>query len=416
VFSKEVAFLAPAGFVLVDVFGEWRRDGRGSVPFATWLRSHLERRALLYGGLVALAALIGAVILFKSDGIVPRRGYYDTTGGGVSALDRIGVAGLALRLLFYPAGQTVDYSYDALGVVAEAGRPLFALDVAIAIAGLAALLVGLWRRSWLGFAGAWMVIFYLPHTGIVDWHEIFAERFLYLPAIGLCAAVAAGGVTLARRPDRARAVGLVGGAVVLALAAATVVRNRAWSSAESLWASAAAQYPTCARAHKSLADVYLADARPALAQQHFEEAVRILPTYLEAHVGVAVSEVAQRRYALALEKLHDIQTRWPRVALALNLEGYIQQTLGDSEAAMTAYQGAVDTDPKFADGYNNLARMYVERGEIDEAVRLYKKALEHDPALIPAWRNLATVYREAFQDEEKAVVCEREAERLERQR
>jgi tetratricopeptide (TPR) repeat protein len=415
VFSKEIAFLTPLAFVVVDVFAEWRAAGAAAASFAPWLRGHLARRKALYATLFLFAVVIGAVVVGTNETIVPQRGYYDTTGGGLDLLDRLGVVGLALRLLAFPSELTIDYSYNALGI-GDGSRPLFALDAVLAVVGLIALAFGVVRRNWVGFAGAWMVVYFLPHTGIIAWHEIFAERFLYLPSIGFCAGLAAAGVALAGRPELRRAIPLVGCAALLALGTATVVRNRAWASPEALWSSAVERFPTCARAHKALGDVYLADTRPALAQRHYEEAVRILPTYLDARIGVAVAEVAQRRYALALETLEAIQARWPRAARAMNLEGYIHQTLGDSDAAMTAYQSAVDTDPDFADGYNNLAWLYVERGEIDEAVRLYKLALEHDPALVAALRNLATVYREAYKDDEQAAAYEREADRLEGRR
>lgn len=408
-FSKETAVLTPLAFVLLDGWLRLRSlDARR--PLVARLGQLARARWALYGALGLYT--LGVTAWFFAGGVVtPHEGFYDTTGGGLGMLDRAGILGLALRLLVLPLGQSVDYSFDALGVL-HGGRALLALDLTLLALGLAAWAATLWRRSWAAWTGAWMLLYFLPHVGLVAWHEVFAERFLYLPSIGFAVAVAAAGLAAARRPARRQGM-LATAAIALALlGAATLARNRVWSSPRALWSDAVARYPDCARARKALGDVYLRDLRPELALEQYSAAARLVPGYVDARVGVAVAQSAQGDYGKALRTLDEVLQRWPTAPRALNLKGFIHQTFGENDAAIAAYRAAVESDPGFADGYNNLARLYVERGDTDTAVRLYEQALARDPGLVVAWKNLAAVYRHAYHDEERALRCEREAARL----
>jgi Tfp pilus assembly protein PilF len=408
-FSKELAIMTPVVFVVLDLYT--RRQTERSSLLADFRQLCAERK-VLYGFLaVVMVCLAGAILFLSPDvNISGSPGFYDTSGQGLGVVERMGLAGLGLRLLLVPLGQSVDYSFDALGFTAGGLRPLELIDLGLLMLGIALCVWGLARRNWAGFAGLWFVLYYLPHMGIIPWHEVFAERFLYLSSIGFCVAMAAAGTWLASRWKRPTAV--VGVMILLLLTVGTVQRNEVWGSSVALWESAVERYPSCARAHKALGDAYIAETRPDLALGHYQEAVKIFPNYLDARTGIAVAYTARRQYALALETLEETLERWPNDAKTLNAQAYLHETLGNPEAAMEAYERAVSSDPSFADGYNNLGRLYVQKGDLDTAIRMYEKALEHNPAMVTALRNLAVVYREGLGDVEKAESYEAQARKL----
>ena len=100
--------------------------------------------------------------------------------------------------------------------------------------------------------------------------------------------------------------------------------------------------------------------------------------------------------------------------MALNLKGFIYQSLGHPDEAIEAYRGSVQSDPTFAHGYNNLGQLYVEQGDIETAIEMYKTAIEHDPSLAAAYWNLSIVYRHGLEDEEQAAFYEEKAVQLKR--
>lgn len=415
--SKEVALLAPVAFVLVDLYAGLREAGtqRKSPSLLAQVGEHLSQRKALYAVLAIFTVVLGWALLFltkSSPGMAGSPSYYETSGAGIGLLERARIGGLALRLLLLPLGQTIDYSYDALNLSAGPWAALGLLDICLLLAGAGLMLWGLVRRNWAGLAGAWMVLFYLPHLGIIPWHEIFAERFLYLSGLGFCLAAAAGGLAVARSTRSERWAGIAGLAILALLGAGTILRNQVWGSGQELWQSAVSRYPNAARAHKALADVFLADAQPIKALEHYQEAAKILPSYRDAHVGVAVAHAAQLDLQRALAALDVILERWPNDPKAWNLKGYIHQTMGESSEAMIAYKRAVEVDPGFAEGYNNMAKLYLEDGDMSMALRMYRTALKYDPSLLPALRNMALVYREGMRDPVQADYYDARADQL----
>jgi len=407
--------MTPIAFVLIDLYGRFSQPAEAGKPRPSLLeetRRHLWDRRLLYGFLAVLTICLGTAVVFFSGqvGLEGSPSIYETRGQSIGPLERAGILGVALRLLILPVGQSVDYSYDAFGFTAEALRPELLIDMTVLLAGVGFFLWGLARRNWAGFAGAWFVLFYLPHLGIIPWHEVFAERFLYLSSIGVFVGLAAAGLYAARQWPRPA---MVAGVLVLgALSMATVARNQVWGSSLALWEDAVQTRPGAARAHKAVADAYLADTRPDLALEHYEKAVEILPTYLDARTGIAVAYTARREYASALTTLDETLKSWPNDAKTLNAKAYIHETLGDWKLAKEAYSLAVEKDPKFADGYNNLGRLYVQEGDLETAIEMYEKAIERNPAMVTAMKNLATVYREGLGDEERAAYYEEQARQL----
>src|SRR5207244_3183825 len=81
--------------------------------------------------------------------------------------------------------------------------------------------------------------------------SIMAERFLYLPSVGLAGCVVAAIHLLGQRRS-IRQAWAVTGLVCLALAARTYARNMDWQDERSLWSSAVDVCPESARPHYNL--------------------------------------------------------------------------------------------------------------------------------------------------------------------
>ncbi|MCP4002697.1 MAG: tetratricopeptide repeat protein [bacterium] len=418
--SKEVGIIAVAGFILVDLYrrGLSEQSGQGRANLPTALRRIMGEQPLRYLGAIALVLIASAALVSQSTFSVYLQesggspSYYDANGEELGFTDRARLVGTGARLLLVPIGQSVDYFYDAMQIAAPGWTPLEVLDLGTLIALLVLTAIGLWRLNWIGFGGIWFLLFLAPTMGFIRWHEVFAERFLYLPAAGICVALAGLGVQLARKPGWGRPMLAFGVGVLVLLGSATVLRNRIWSSELSLWQDAVDRYPRSVRAHKGVANAYRESGDFELALMHYEKARTILPIYRPAYIGLADTYLSMGRVVDAQNALSSALQKWPEYSEAWFQKGVIHERLGKTDRAIEAYEQAIEFRPDFAAAYNNLGRLHATRGDLEGALELFLESLEHDPSHLPAIRNLAVVYRRAFQDGERAEHYEALARRL----
>ncbi|MCB9831966.1 MAG: tetratricopeptide repeat protein [Planctomycetes bacterium] len=252
--------------------------------------------------LVALLALVVHLAVAAAEG---------TTGGHEGAfLPRaVGMAGALGR-----------YLVNALAPVRLAlvyDLPLDGSFGAWQLLGLLALFLGLlalftWRRSAGPRRAAllWFLVALLPFNNLLPrFAGVMADRYLYLPIMGLALLVA----SLVARARRPRA-GLV---LVLLLIAGfgtlSFFRTRVWSDSRRLWESARAAAPAAALPLLQLGQIQEEEALgadPARAQVLLDDAARL---FAEAEDKAA----DRRQRAQALLKLASLETRRGRFQLAL---------------------------------------------------------------------------------------------------
>jgi protein O-mannosyl-transferase len=256
VLSKENAVAVAGVAVVWDLM--FRERGRSIATLATrWL---VFAPPLLLMWVLRVSALPAAVppVPFVDNPIV---------GAGFvrGRLTALAVIGRYVWLLIWPAHLSPDYSYNQIPLASGSLQDWLAWATA---GGLLAATAVAWTRSRLAcFALVCFFITLLPAANLVfPTGTIMGERLMYLPSIGLIAALVAlvvRGVRLSGRPVVARPV--AAGVLVLAIAALGVrtwARNPDWNSEVSLWSSAVHVVPRSFKAHGALAEA-LYDADPS---------------------------------------------------------------------------------------------------------------------------------------------------------
>lgn len=143
------------------------------------------------------------------------------------------------------------------------------------------------------------------------------------------------------------------------------------------------------------------DARQAL--KAYESALDLRQTYmrnashgfLKSNIGRALWQLgryddAVSRLREALEEGEHLAARtWNNLALALHFSG-------QEDAALEAYNRALELDPAFGQGevYFNIGVTLKVLGRAEEAAQMYRKALELNPRHAEATLNLAALYHE----------------------
>lgn len=104
---------------------------------------------------------------------------------------------------------------------------------------------------------------------------------------------------------------------------------------------------------------------------------------------VSAQSVKKKKRGLKKEENLTILQEQARIYRYQGLEA---QNRGDLETAFTNYQKAVELDPSFEVGYNDLGILYEASGATERAEGSYLKAIKIDPYYLSAYTNLALLY------------------------
>lgn len=248
------------------------------------------------------------------------------------------------------------------------------------------------RAPYLPVGWFWYVGMLVPVIGLVQvGRQAMADRYTYLPQIGLCVALAWGAKQLADSRVWLRPACGAAGAVVIAVFAACAWHQTAyWRNSESLWTHTIEctwQNPT---AHYNLGIVRAGQRRIDEAIAEYEKAVNAAPDYAEARFNMAVLLNHQGRTDEAIEQYRRVLEIEPDASDAhLNL-GVLLAARGEADEAIRHYREVLRIMPASADAENNLANVLTRQGRLDEAIRHYEEAVRIDPNNEAARRNLET--------------------------
>lgn len=179
--------------------------------------------------------------------------------------------------LALPVGLNAYYVFHPVRSMTDVRGSFATLLVLAAIAGWIALA----RRAPLaGFAALWVFIFLLPAMNFSGLgRNPFAERYLYLPSAGFCLLVTISAARLMRRlPAGFRMPTKVALliAVLVGYTAQTIVRNADWKDDQTLWAETLKQSPDAPFVRIMVASAQSADSTASpLAEQNYRRAIEL---------------------------------------------------------------------------------------------------------------------------------------------
>lgn len=364
--SKEQAVLFPAVLVLDD----WVVDKRDDSPPA------LARRYLPL--LVAAAIYMGlrAAALSRSF-----HGGHDYFTGSSYVVRVLTMARFAWLHYAIP-------SITGLGLQSEFVRPFFqdssATDVMGWLAVIGWLLLGaiasvslLRKRAAWAF---WMLsgfIWLLPVSNlIIRLDTIGAERFLYLPSIGLCAISAA---LLYRLSASRRLNAAILCVVVVWFTGLTLRRNRVWRSMSDYYETVVRDNPLSARAFSGLGVAMIESGRAAEAETALERALDLDPDNITAYYNLARLRFQKEDWPGAERYVRECLRRDPASADAWILLAVIEEKRGHLSSAMIDLREATDLQPWNFVARFNLGRLLAAQGHTGEAREEFEKYLELAP-------------------------------------
>ena len=411
-FSKESAVTILGVVVLYEgIFWKQRRQGR----------------ALLLGSVAMLIPIqimlyFRGAVLFASqptnfpfyDNPITAAGFFE---GRLTALK---VVGKYIGLLVWPAWLSCDYSWAQIPLFSTTASDILWTLIALGAIGAAIFLL---RRNPTGLflAGATFLVFLPTSNLLFPIGTIMAERFMYLPAIALAAAIVAAASRIAN-PKIATAVLAL---IAVAYAARTWVRNLDWESDLTLANATVAVVPASYKSHLLLANsLFEADSTRNIDRvlAEIEKSIAILQPippelnnagvlrraaawYLAkadiAGAGTPASQQASRRALEVLDRCramvnaqleaHSRRAGFEAGADPLSsapaeidrLASAVYLKLGDTSRALDVSAAAIQADPSNADLYRQYAQSLLAAHRASEAITVLMEGvmLTMDPGL-----------------------------------
>lgn len=240
-----------------------------------------------------------------------------------------------LGAMVWPTGLAFFYPLDA-----DAVTPVRVTGAVVLLAAVSGYAVMQGRkRPWLAFGWFWYLVTLLPVIGFIKiGSQAMADRYTYVPLIGIFIAMVWEGTELAGRWRHGyqAAAGVTAVAIAL-LSVMTVTQIGHWRSSHDLYAHALAVIERNWMAHNNMAILLAQQYRYDEAIRHFRESLRINPKQAEGFRNL----------------------------------GNAYQAVGNNDAAIDAFREAVRLKPNDAEGHFRLGYAYLLAGNFDLAYQEY---------------------------------------------
>jgi len=326
--SKENAIVLPA-ILLLDMWLLPSPRGRGFLRLGPLIITALAYLGLRFYVLGAFGIPVGAQYM----------------GGHLRYVDRLLTSGRVfiqyLKLIVFPLNLSGDYDFNAIPIAR-----LTDWDAWIGLLLIAVIPVVAWRyrhSKWtVSFGLLFAVIALLPSSNwIVPISILMAERFLYLPLIGISLAAAVVYSEL-EDPRVRRLVG--GGALVTSIILCNshdYIRRNDFTFFKNM----VRVVPDSAKARLGYGFALIQKGRNEEAERELEAGLRIIPDYPELLSTLALARTTST----------SCREAWPLLKHALEI------------------------DPEHADTHRRMGDCYFKEGRIREAESMYRQAVESIP-------------------------------------
>lgn len=347
----------------------------------------------------------------------------------------IWVYGFYVAKLFWPSGLAVHYPYHA--------SPLPPVQVGLAfvmlLAVTAASLLLLRRHPYMAVGWFWFLITLFPVSGFFRATTfLMADRYAYVPLIGLFIMLAWGGAAVVSYAPKARRVlAACAATCVLAMAVCAAIQTHYWRNSIVLFQHVTAVTPRNALAYKNLGSAFARIGQYNQAMVQYRKGIEIEPNDSElyasmggamAQLGRTAEAVQEYRKALAIQpdlaraqydlanvlaKQRDFQGAIAAYSEVFRIQpdhwgatvnmGNALASLGRFEEASEFFLKALKLKPDNVDACMNLGRVYMKQRRFNDAARYYKKAVQLDPGSAEARRCLGDALLGLGKPEEAAA-------------
>jgi tetratricopeptide (TPR) repeat protein len=339
--------------------------------------------------LIALAAAAGGLVF-----MVQR------SGGGHPSLEVVGMgARIKNALVSYATylGQAVLPTNLAAYYPHPGDAIAFRQAAAAALLLLLITAAALWqarRRPYLAVGWLWYLGTLLPLIGLVQiGHNARADRYAYVPLVGIFLALAWGLAEIAQRRHAQRLVVAVAGLLFFSLMIGAWVQGYSWQNSTVLWEKTIEATTNNDVAYAGLGQAWMKDD-PDKAIAYLEKSLALAPSDYRVHFNLArllLQRGELSKAAAHFEQAIRLDSNETVAALAHVNLAEILAAGGKTEMARKHYAAALRIDPGNVQARCGMGLFLHRLGELAESQEILQKTVELNPDDPVAHLSLGTV-------------------------
>jgi tetratricopeptide (TPR) repeat protein len=391
--AKPMLVTLPLTLLLLDVWPLGRLDGvRG---WRVLIREKLPLLAL---------SVISTVVTFAAQQRVGAVAELDALPLGTRIANGLISYVEYLIKMIWPARLAILYPFPA-----QASMPAALASLGLLAAITYYALQARRRHPYVTVGWFWYLITLVPVIGLAQvGSHAMADRFTYVPLVGIFIVIAWGTADLlARRQRSSLKTGVTGrwalasGAIAIVLVLAVVARVQAgyWQDSLTCWQHALDVTNDNFVAEDALGGVLTDEGRMAEAIPHFRRALELHADFPGARHNLTVALTKQGEAFAGVGRLDDAIAEFQEALEQTPASADVHEDLGlvlfargRIDDAVTAYREALRVNPGLAEAHDSLGMAYLAQHKVAEATLEFKEALRLDPQIAEAQQALAGLH------------------------
>jgi Flp pilus assembly protein TadD len=378
--SKAQAITFPFALLLLDY---WPL-GRLAVPARTSPSDAMVAPGLVVPFWKLLLEKVSWFALSAASALITIKVEADATQSTLPFWIHLGNAAISyvkyIEKAFWPVNLAVVYPHPGFAISVP-GAVLSALVIVVLT-----VLAVLFRQRRPYFVGwFWFLGTLVPMIGLVQISvHAMADRYAYIPLLGIFVIVCWGAAELAGRWHVPAAIRIAVAAVVLVTLATGLHRQVSfWSDNRTLWAHTLEITQGNYTAEDNLATALIATGKVEEAMPHFQRAISIRPDDAMATLNIATYEQMMGNYAAALEGYARVLQFTKVSSLLVNARinsGYAHYSLKQYDGAKQDFDAALSQQPNDWASYRGLGLVAQRGGDIPRAAQNYLTSVQLQPS------------------------------------
>ena len=311
-----------------------------------------------------------------------------------------------LEKTFWPHDMAVFYPFSAqIPFWQVLGSSLLIIIIS------ASVIVMVKRLPYLFVGWFWYAVTILPVTGIIQVGDFaMADRYYYLPSIGIGIMLAWGIPLLFKREDISQKILFPAGtAFLVILAFLTWQQCVYWKNSIELSKHALRATKNNHVANNILASALFRERKIEESIDYYNEALRINPYYASAYCNRGIAYAALGQHQRAIGNYNKAIQLQPELFLAYYNRGNAYAELGRYQSAIEDFNKAFSLKPDSIDLYNSRGNAYTALGQHRQALEDFNNAIRINSNNAVVYNNRGAIwgklgqYQRAVEDFNEAI-------------